>query len=904
MADPITSSIEIGISVIKAGASIATWWELRQRNRREEGQNSTSSGRGAGLDEIYLVFASLGQRLMALDVINYDALPQALAAVKVAMDISEDDLTYELERLEPILQYLITCGFMFCAACYPMPIYYGYGCGVMNDTNWSNPENPTYWNIDIDQAIAYLKSVPHPFQLLKKSPSRIGQSEPYYQKYDKKALKAEAAAVADVFKQVDKVGYPQPLSPNDRIHIGNWHLPFATYGGSVMYTNVGHDASFVMTWQLDPGRFLYAWTVGERADLRPGEAILLQDEHIGALASWLEGLNGVTFKVLLDSDLDWSKLKLKSSTKKMNMAQSGNEYGIKGIPDVIVRNPDPTALLNARLDTLHLVSVSVPFTKATEPVTAPKTPSSPAPSSPGVSSPQSASLFSSAPSSPHSQSTMSAPSMPAQMVKEPFHTQTQNSLPWVETSAPVTSTSTQVSLWAPVSANAPSESLGPLPTGWESRTDPNGLLYYVNHYTQTTTWTRPAPQELPPLPPGWQELYMPDGRPYYADHNTQSTSWERPPPVKPTLPSYQSVTARKPLSLSTESTASSMPFSDKRSSSSIQSNTTIGAANPQQSGVKLNNYYQPHPQRHRELCNTHLYTGHGKTVCWVADVPVTTDIYQKLPSDQYELSYIRHTALAGPVSDLQKLDYTLRQKGRTELVIGLNLLYESTFKREVINSQLTKSLGSILETLRAHSFSSDFNERCKGSPLSGIVVCILIHQDRMKDVPWLRQTGISFLWDISSGVPVSDSKKGNGQFYDDAHKATRKILGKEVKLNLNEVCSSLDIRWIQRTYEVMQYTTTFHLQDWERSHSLMPDVVSGANPVQVVLCSTYRSWTGSYATDSLKQIGNLLDARLCIDVKDGATVTGPSIEKQWQLSQNRRKPAESGQDTYCEEYMG
>lgn len=84
----------------------------------------------------------------------------------------------------------------------------------------------------------------------------------------------------------------------------------------------------------------------------------------------------------------------------------------------------------------------------------------------------------------------------------------------------------------------------------------------------------------------------------------------------------------------------------------------------------------------------------------------------------------------------------------------------------------------------------------------------------------------------------------------------------------------------------------------------MPDVVSGADPVHVVLCSTYRSWTGSYAADSFKHVCNLLDARLCISVPGGATVTGGSLEKQWQLSQYRKKPAESGQDAHCEEYMG
>ncbi|KAF5609302.1 atrophin-1 interacting 2 WW domain protein [Fusarium subglutinans] len=836
MSDPITASIQIGISAVKAGASIATWWELRQRNKREEGQGSTSSGRGAGLDDIYLVFASLGQRLMALDVVNYDALPQALAAVKVAMDISEDDLTFELERLDPILQYLIACSFMFCAA-------------FMNDTNWSNPEKPTYWNLDIDQAIAYLKSVPHPFQLLKKSPSRIGHSEPYYEKYDKKSLKAEAAVVADIFKQIHKVGYPQPLPPYDNIRINTWSMPFATYGGSTMYANVGHDTSGIMTWQLDPGRFLYAWTVGERADLRLGEAVLVQDEHIGALASWLEGLNGITFKVLLDSDLDWSKLKLKPSTKKFCVAQSGNEYNIRGIPDVIVRNPDPTALLAARLDALHMVSVSVPFTKVKEQATTSQAPSSPTPSSP-----QPQRVFSSPPASPQSQSTMSPLPMPEKTAQTQFHqeSEVQPTLPWVD-STPVTPISPHVS----IPHNATPDPATPLPKGWESRLTPDGQIYYVNHMDQTTSWTKPVAPVLTPLPPGWQEMRTPDGIPYYADHNTHTTSWERPPPAEPILPTYQSVGAefkserraqsfgaRKSISASTTSTTSSLPFSDKRSSISMQSEATTIVSNSQQSRVKLNNYSNPHPQRSRQLLNPYLYPAQGKTACWVADVPVTPDIYQKLPSDQYETSYIRHTALAGQPTDLQKLDYSLRQRGRTELVIGLNLHNESTYKREVINAQLIKSLGSILET------------------------------------------GISFLWDIPSSVPLSDSKKANGQFYDDAHKATRKILGKEVKLNLNE------------------YTTTFHLQDWERSQGLMPDVVSGADPVQIVLCSTYRSWTGSYATDSFKHICNLLDARLCVSVPGGTTVTGGSLEKQWQLSQYRKKPAESGEDAHCEEYLG
>jgi hypothetical protein len=37
----ITTSIEIGISAIKAGAAIATWWEVRQTRKRDEGQGSS-----------------------------------------------------------------------------------------------------------------------------------------------------------------------------------------------------------------------------------------------------------------------------------------------------------------------------------------------------------------------------------------------------------------------------------------------------------------------------------------------------------------------------------------------------------------------------------------------------------------------------------------------------------------------------------------------------------------------------------------------------------------------------------------------------------------------------------------------------------------------------------------------
>lgn len=135
------------------------------------------------------------------------------------------------------------------------------------------------------------------------------------------------------------------------------------------------------------------------------------------------------------------------------------------------------------------------------------------------------------------------------------------------------------------SLSAFEDQFGPLPSGWERRTDNLGRTYYVDHSTRTTTWTRPAndageraarvhssnadnarrqqqQRSLPEnqansassasnsnsassvntqvvttgattaglgeLPPGWEQRITPEGRPYYVDHNTRTTTWVDP----------------------------------------------------------------------------------------------------------------------------------------------------------------------------------------------------------------------------------------------------------------------------------------------------------------------------------------------------------------------------------------
>ncbi|KAJ3075434.1 hypothetical protein HDU98_008172 [Podochytrium sp. JEL0797] len=133
---------------------------------------------------------------------------------------------------------------------------------------------------------------------------------------------------------------------------------------------------------------------------------------------------------------------------------------------------------------------------------------------------------------------------------------------------------------------ASEDNLGPLPAGWERRTDHLGRTYYVDHNSRQTTWQRPTVVAAPanpantaaelqqfnnrglnfagpqggqntpplsstpapaaaapaataattaatttptgPLPAGWEQRMTSDGRTYFVDHNTRTTTWLDP----------------------------------------------------------------------------------------------------------------------------------------------------------------------------------------------------------------------------------------------------------------------------------------------------------------------------------------------------------------------------------------
>ncbi|XP_003697329.1 transcriptional coactivator YAP1 [Apis florea] len=96
------------------------------------------------------------------------------------------------------------------------------------------------------------------------------------------------------------------------------------------------------------------------------------------------------------------------------------------------------------------------------------------------------------------------------------------------------------------------DDLGPLPHGWEQARTPEGQIYFLNHLTRTTTWEDPrktaaaanvaavaaavdngksstgATNSLGPLPDGWEQARTPEGEIYFINHQTRTTSWFDP----------------------------------------------------------------------------------------------------------------------------------------------------------------------------------------------------------------------------------------------------------------------------------------------------------------------------------------------------------------------------------------
>jgi hypothetical protein len=300
-------------------------------NRQFEERNKSN----ADYDDALVVLAVLGSRLVGLNVVNHHEINSANDAVRQAFQGVGGSKYFErYERLDKSVQIGVICGLAFCAECYPMHIWRGFGSTLMGNYNWATHyvDNQT-WTY-LDQSVSFLKSSHRNFTLFKSLPEGMERMKPWIRKDEKehnaiawkaakKDRKALEKAKKDFNKRVEKKGFPQPSDKS--FTISSWSIPYATWDSQFSINNEGHNWANVLQQQMDPGRLFHAFVIGGHLNLREEEALIIPAGPAECLVRWLEGLEGMTFKLIPTSKLDLKKVGLKSSTLKLMQTQQGKD---------------------------------------------------------------------------------------------------------------------------------------------------------------------------------------------------------------------------------------------------------------------------------------------------------------------------------------------------------------------------------------------------------------------------------------------------------------------------------------------------------------------------------------------------------------------------------------------------
>lgn len=349
LGDPLAAvqaGVGVAVSGVRIAASIGTWNEARKKRKESAAHFAAVHGPAdptinskvaiaTQFDEILLVLSVLGQRLVVLEVINPIELPQALVACRTACAQADfGDLLAHFDTLDGTLQYTVTAALFFCAACFPMHIYRGFGTGVIDDFLWGCP-HPQYaigqvaGFKSVDRMIAFLKSTPREVQLITRIPTGLSRIVPSFEKNEKNERRRLMNAYREFVREIENKGHPQPRDRSFRVV--SWHIPFATWNSPFTFKNSGHYFEDFLRWQMDPGRLLHAWTIGGHLDLMNGEMMWLPSGIPECLARWLQGLPGTTFKLVLGSAFDYSHLRLSPATRRI-MLEGGFET-VKAVRD-------------------------------------------------------------------------------------------------------------------------------------------------------------------------------------------------------------------------------------------------------------------------------------------------------------------------------------------------------------------------------------------------------------------------------------------------------------------------------------------------------------------------------------------------------------------------------------------
>ncbi|KAK3938992.1 hypothetical protein QBC46DRAFT_316570 [Diplogelasinospora grovesii] len=263
--------------------------------------------------DIFVVFGVLGEKLLNLGVVNEPWLPIAREEVIKCLGIKGPAFyTIFSEDMEDAMQYAVAAAMFLCAGCWPLPIYPGFGACVLNDWLWAYPGQGRVNEPEtrqFDDCIALLKTASQGHDLLKAYPKGLNQMSPSYDKLESQDI---VWYIDDKNSQCKKRGRPRLF---DGSVITDIIWPCSTYNSQFALQNQHtydySGLSQVLRWQQDAGRMIYGFLVGGFLDLQYGQMMEPMSEIATSILWWLYGLNGMTFKLIYQGQLDISHWKLK-----------------------------------------------------------------------------------------------------------------------------------------------------------------------------------------------------------------------------------------------------------------------------------------------------------------------------------------------------------------------------------------------------------------------------------------------------------------------------------------------------------------------------------------------------------------------------------------------------------------
>ena len=160
---------------------------------------------------------------------------------------------------------------------------------------------------DFDEIIAMIKSHPIRDSVLKEYPRGISRVPPRFSRVDEKDkdYRAKLKMLTDFSETLDKRGHPIPKDGSVP-HVARWHVPYSTWHSQFSSQDQkNHSWDDVISYQMDAGKILYAFTIDRRLDLPDDEVLVLPPASAAEqLCDWLEGKPGTSHRVLRWDQLD------------------------------------------------------------------------------------------------------------------------------------------------------------------------------------------------------------------------------------------------------------------------------------------------------------------------------------------------------------------------------------------------------------------------------------------------------------------------------------------------------------------------------------------------------------------------------------------------------------------------